>query len=131
MRSITVPPTTRRTATGVIITALLGVLLVLAPVPPASATGGSTWDCDNGQWNSFYMGYSKAGSDTYATTSDIGSDCGSLKVKESYRIYPGGPVYWTGWVAGEGFVRVDPGNIGATGAHWASGVVGGPYTHYT
>jgi hypothetical protein len=111
MRSITAPSTIRTTLIGVVVLAMLAIMLVIVPVTPASATGDMVWSCDGPNWWRSYRGFSKAGSGTWAYTEEQNDDCGTVGVQESYRLYPGGPTYWSDWDF-DGFrAEIFPGNI--------------------
>jgi hypothetical protein len=129
MRSITAPSTIRKTL--LVVAAMLMILLALTPVTPASATGFGVWACDP-YWYRAYSGESMAGGNTWAYTDEGTDNCGTVGVKEKYRLWDGGPTSWTAWKYDAEYARVSPGGIGVAGAHYVSGYSGWPsYTHYT
>lgn len=54
-------------------------------------------------------------------------DCGTVSVRVGYRIYSGGPVYYTGWVYGSSNASTDPGNIRQFSHHDGTYIRDGQY----
>lgn len=101
----------------------LGVATVLAGGIAAHADAIGGRGCDNG--SQIYGEYWTAGG---ARSSEILGDCGTVKVRVAYTIYPGSPTYYTGWTTGSSTATSpNPGNTQVLSNHDGTKMDGSTY----
>lgn len=96
----------------------IGVGLGVSAAAPASALGTRSAVCDNRTYRTFAAVSNTARAYTQESPGTAGSGyCGDSKVRASYKLYSGSPVYWTSWKTGSDFAEQKPGNIMVGGEH--------------
>lgn len=101
----------------------LAVTMALAGAAAAHADATGGRGCSNGsQINGVYW---TAGG---ARSSEILGDCGTVQVRVAYTIYPGSPVYYTGWTMGSSTATSpNPGNTQVLSNHDGTYMNGASY----
>lgn len=96
----------------------IGVGLAVGAVAPASALGTRSAVCEGSSQRTFAGVSNSARAYTQETAGISGTGaCGDSKVRASYVLYSGSPVYWTSWKTGSNFAEQKPGNIMVGGQH--------------